>query len=410
MQFGLEPADLALWDEDRGIAPCVARANGLRSNRPENLAILQGLHPRFPVPVLVACGLWERLPEVDDLAALQANWARRFPPGFVPEIVEGAAPSRHYFGFGSIQRIKLHYEWGTPERKREVASLRRDLEPRYAKCAPLNFWEQEKHLVLSGFNRQPIIPYFDWQPAAADGEEVYDLVYVCEGELKAIALWAVYAEDPVRLAQSTPPLGSLVGLRPHKHWGKGSNARLFQTRAGGGIRRWRGRNWRVGVVSLPGIQYAKKASGTWMVAHELDEFLRLTKASALKTVFDNEDKGNPDLPGYHPDVEARFDAVMYALVQARRIGRMDLGGAVEGWFAMLPDEIRDAKGKADWDGVLAALRRAEVRKEPARSGGNGEAPTVKEERWRGRAEEPDEPETPMLGIGLADGEVNPFRD
>ncbi len=166
-QLAVTDEDLAKWDGERAIAPAVARACGLRSNRKENLPLLQELVPRFSVGACVAAGLWERVAgEADGARTGDAadRWAKRFPAGFVPTAVEGCIPSRFFFGFGQVTRIKFASDWGSPARRNQLESMKRDLGQRHAALGPLNFWEQEKHLMVSGFNGQPIIPYLDWLP------------------------------------------------------------------------------------------------------------------------------------------------------------------------------------------------------------------------------------------------------
>ena len=103
----------------------------------------------------------------------------------------------------------------------------------------------------------------------------------------------------------------------------------------------------VGVCALPGIQMAK----TLWVWFDLCEYLDFVLPSRVIVVFDNEEKGDPKLPGYNPKMEKRHDAAIWTEVLVLRLRkRFSLFDVRAG---MLPDEWRDEKGKADWDGYLA---------------------------------------------------------
>lgn len=291
----------------RGLRPETQRVFGVRANRPENLRLLQAMHPRFGLSVLLRAGLWER-PWSD--RPLRADL---FPKGHLPEVVEGCHPARYYFG----------YSFQGTERRPDGSKV-----PRYA------------------WTGAPIIPYFDHLPEAV--APLYGFVGVTEGEFKAMAWWQVFARNVER--QRDPDPAKLIALRPHKHWARGETPHAFLTPPGGGKIHWKSHSLAFGVAALPGISFGRKRGGTWATRHELDEFLRLTEADTAMVVYDSEEKGDPALPRYQPDVEARFDSLAWALFLAR-----DLARERSAWVGELPEAWRDSQGKADWDGVLARL-------------------------------------------------------
>ena len=83
------------------------------------------------------------------------------------------------------------------------------------------------------------------------------------------------------------------------------------------------------------------------------ELLRWLKAVAPERVvvaFDREEKGNPRLPSFKPDRRKRYDSQIWARHLAQALIREGYNAVV----AVLPVEWQDAKGKADFDGRLAA--------------------------------------------------------
>lgn len=308
--------DVAAVRLRRGLETHTQRVAGLRANRFENLGLLQAMHVpgsvRFPLEVLLKAGLWERAWD----ARPEALNERHFPDGFVPQMVEGCHPARNFFGY----------------------SLKGTERGRDGKKHPVYAWDQSATLI----------PYFDWLPAAE--EPLVGFAGVAEGEFKALAWWQIFAEDVEQMPD--PDVSRLITLRPHKHFRGGASPNAYLLPPTGGVIQWHGRRREVGVASLPGITYGRKRGGTWATRHELDEWLRLTQAEVVCVVFDSEEKGDPDLPRYQPEVEARFDSVTWGLALARSLGRDRTAGLVE-----LPEEWRDQQGKADWDGVLGRMLR-----------------------------------------------------
>jgi hypothetical protein len=160
--------------------------------------------------------------------------------------------------------------------------------------------------------------------------------------------------------------GDLFYLRPHKGGVKGQPAHLYVPRPAGqpDERKRRGvlitegefkaaaalaflpEGW--GVCSLPGIQMAKN----YFINAELEDWLESVWAKQVVIVYDNEEKGDPALPGYKENPAKRHDPKIWARVLAYRLHeRLHLRTQI----AMLPDELRDERGKADWDGCLARI-------------------------------------------------------
>ena len=306
--------------QKRGIAPDTTRAFGLRSNRPENEAVLAGMIGKWDDELLLRAGLVERVYGEDG-------------------DIRSVRPSRNLCGFGEIAKVKLA--------GRARGAVEAEMRNRYRMFEPLSFWLRDYELHVVGMNRAPIIPYFDYIPEQPQSN--YDLVVVTEGEFKAMALWQTYAIESWAFSPPDPNL--IIGIRTHKMWGLGVKPDAFMTPSCRGVMRWKARSWRIGVVAVPGIQFVKLKGETWKVAHEVREFITRNGATHATVVFDNEEKGWPQLPGYQPNVERRFDAVAYGLFLARDFRKQK----IHGHFAMIPDEHRDAKGKADFDGAISAM-------------------------------------------------------
>jgi hypothetical protein len=161
--------------------------------------------------------------------------------------------------------------------------------------------------------------------------------------------------------------GEVIAIRPHKGNVAGQPPRLYVARYLKGCElpqrkhpahcvvtegefkscalRWAFQGG-VGVAALPGISQAKN----YRVMEELKGWLlHHCRPEKIVVAFDNEEKGDPRLPGFKADERKRYDAEIWASYLAIVLQRTFGIGAV----ARLPDEWRDANGKADWDGKLA---------------------------------------------------------
>ena len=162
--------------------------------------------------------------------------------------------------------------------------------------------------------------------------------------------------------------GELMHLRPHKGMMAGKSPHLYVVRAKGhanGGENLQGNPkfalvtegefkaaalWQVfgdvaEIGALPGITMAKPLMG------DLEDWLETTGVRQVVIGYDSEDKGDEKLPGYQREKHRRFDTHVWARYLARQLSRQ----GYEGKVCVLPDEWRDEKGKADWDGYLAVL-------------------------------------------------------
>jgi hypothetical protein len=99
------------------------------------------------------------------------------------------------------------------------------------------------------------------------------------------------------------------------------------------------------IGALPGITMAKPLLG------DVEDWLETTAVRQVVVGYDNEEKGEESLPGFQREKFRRYDSHIWARYLARRLSSQ----GYEGKVCVLPDEWRDKKGKADWDGHLAAL-------------------------------------------------------
>jgi hypothetical protein len=100
---------------------------------------------------------------------------------------------------------------------------------------------------------------------------------------------------------------------------------------------------RAAVGSLPGITMVRQ------LLPDIEEWLDSVGVRQVVVAYDNEEKGDPALPGYKKEEWKRFDAQVWA----RHLARLVSKEGYEARVCILPNEWRDEKGKADWDGALA---------------------------------------------------------
>lgn len=108
-----------------------------------------------------------------------------------------------------------------------------------------------------------------------------------------------------------------------------------------------------GVCSIPGISSVKKSGGGWWIRDRMETWLRKSGARRVVVAYDNEEKGDPNLPSYKPNAWTRHETQAWARYLAEQLSREGYDARV----CVLPKEWRDANGKADWDGALAMLLR-----------------------------------------------------
>jgi len=218
-------------------------------------------------------------------------------------------PSAQFCGAGIVRKLRAGERAGKGEWADDKDNL-------WAWCEPIliPYFDENYDLIglrphkgggqsgtLVGTPR-PFIPRSLDLPAP----EFYSTVIITEGEYKAMALWR----------QLGP--GRKDGLPP---WG---------------------------VASLPGITFGRNEP----LRTALDRWLRAVKCNRVMIAFDSEEKGDPNLESYKPEREKRFEVNKWA----KYLG-MDLHRKlhVRSEICTIPAEWRNAKGKADWDGVAAMV-------------------------------------------------------
>ncbi len=160
--------------------------------------------------------------------------------------------------------------------------------------------------------------------------------------------------------------GDLVHLRPHKGMMAGKPPQFYVIRARHGLAShpqtkvhlaivtegefkaaalWQIFGGHAEIGALPGITMAKPLFG------DVEEWLENLGVRQVVVGYDNENKGDEKLSGYQPEKHRRFDAQIWARYLARQLSKL----GYEGKVCALPDNWRDEKGKADWDGRLAAV-------------------------------------------------------
>jgi hypothetical protein len=305
----LDAADKATLLRKRGFMPGLSVALGYKSSRAENREILQGLGDRYEPQVLIKAGLWSQSPE-------------------------GPRPSAKYCGLGIVGKKakakkkldedeerdpdegEMEWGWINPilipyfNEQGEVAQLRPHKD--YVKGRGV-------HLYVA---RSPRLEKVKEEGRAGrrDGggcgrpderlngpPKVQELAVITEGEFKAGALFQVFRDE-------------------------------------------------IGIGAIPGISTAKKES----IQNEIKHWLAVIGAKRVVVAFDNEEKGDPNLASYKEDAWKRYDTEAWARYLAGWLGKE----GYEATVAWLPKEWRDAKGKADWDGVLAARVREGMKEIP----------------------------------------------
>lgn len=226
---------------------------------------------------------------------------------------EGVRPSPKFYGYGIAGKKpkaerrgkddKFNYGWVYPP-----------LIPYLGEDRKIYFLRPHKDQVAGTTNRfyiprvLPRLKIGDSKDPAtlhvADEEETFHQAVITEGELKSLALQQVVGD---------PGLGDS---------------------------RW-------AVAALPGITNAKP------MFSDIIDWLDSIEAKSVVVVYDNEEKGNPKFPGYVENDWERHDAEGWARYLAIQLQKEGFTASV----GHLPNEWRDDKGKADWDGALVKLLR-----------------------------------------------------
>lgn len=289
---------MLLWRK-RGLLPAVTVAVGLRSSQDSNRAVLEEMGREFPVAALAQSGLWKR----DEREGVFKPNSQFYGYGIVRKAAWGETAGHDEF----IDRDRNVWGWSYPvlipyfDEAGAVVSIRPHKGGMKGKPALL-------YVVRVGVRSE------DRKPDAGDRSpniEPCEAVIVTEGEFKAIALYQV-----------------LAGVRHTQ-----TKDRLFE------------------FAAVPGISMTKRRGGGWWIRDGLDTLLAQRKAKSVIVAYDNEEKGDPKLPGYKAEDWKRHDTQVWARYLAEEVSRDGYRGLV----CVLPAEWRDAKGKADWDGALRWL-------------------------------------------------------
>ena len=282
--------------EKRGLHAPAVEALGFRSNVKENKDLLLQMEQEFPMLALIDSGLWVQ-------SEHQATQAPK--------------PNAQYYGMALVE--KRDAATGKKVRDRDGNAI--------VGCV----WDELGPIL---------IPYFD-------------------------------------------AAGELFHLRPHKGMLSGRTPRFYVVRCSADYRRAHPefRPGNIGVAALPGITMAKtlfgdveewledlraqyaiitegefKAAALWQTMNGQPTTIECPAVRQVIVGYDNEDKSNPALPGYQEEDWKRHDAEVWARYLARQIAKEGYDGKV----AHIPNEWRDARGKADWDDRLS-LRLHEIK-------------------------------------------------
>jgi hypothetical protein len=226
-------------------------------------------------------------------------------------------PNAQFFGMGIIRKAKPGERLNPKEFVDEDGNL-------WGWCNPILIgYFDDKGLLIGlrphkgGASGETLVgspkAYFPRDPKAQGPLEIFHTAIITEGEFKGAALWET------------------VGL-----------GRTDKKPA-------------LGVAALPGISFGKN----YNVRQELDEWLRRVQCVRAVVIFDNEEKSDPALAeSYKEDWTKRHEARKYARYLA-----MDLHKKlhIRAEVGTIPNEYRNERGKADWDGVLAAIALAQTK-------------------------------------------------
>lgn len=307
-----------LWHK-RGLTRSTQEALGYRSNLKSNREVLLEMPKHFPKMVLLDCGLW-KYPAAKD--------------GSGEDFGREPIPNAQYYGLSLIP--KRDPQTGKKVRNEDGEPV---IEPIWGDPECM-FCKQE--FCCPNHSGPVLIPYFDERgdlvhirPHKGMMKDRTPRFYVarpCRGWLAARGLAGGTPADTGRMP--VPPRAHAIGAVPGI-----TMAKLLLP----DIEEWlEGLTANLAVIT----EGEFKAGGLWQ---ELDEPALGTLVRQVVVVYDNENKRDPNLPGYQEELWKQLEVEVWSQFMAGLLVK-------EGFDAMvghLPDEWRDRRGKADWDGWLA---------------------------------------------------------
>jgi len=378
-----------LW-EKRGLTPATQAAAGLRSNLRGNKEILLAMEELFPSAVRVESGLWTNGDKPGDPPKPNAQF---YGYGIVgkkkklPGEERGAWSGER--GAGRDERDKFEWGWTHPilipyfDEQGEVIHLRphkgmmREKSPRMFVVRRGKTPADDKHAEApSSKNQTP--------PAEAPSskDQAPNKAQTPNASEEKVIRGAFGESKQIGNLRYGRLETCATGSEEDEHK-PGPEYAVITEGEFKALAVWQALTGKAAVGSLPGITMAKALFG------DIEQWLLETEVRQVVIAYDNEEKGDPKLPGFKEEKRDRFDSEVWARYLCKRIAK-------EGWdtrVAHLPDEWRDPKtGKADWDAALAMGIAVEVK----RTAASAETPSSKNQapgkhqtpnpNWREEAE------------------------
>ncbi len=301
---GLDARDRKLIFEKRGIPTSKALELGLISNPKTSRVFLDKLKEQYGFDEVCRSGLWldrDRRKKKQRRANKQFcgyGIIKKRPKAVRDRAIEDGEPDPGDFIWGWCQPVIIPYF----NERGELIGLRP-----HKGMGRSGTLTGTPRLYVPRMAQQPV----QNEECRMQNGEKFSKVVITEGEFKAMALWVT------------------VGA------GSGSKEPY-------------------GVCGLPGIWYARN----YEMQESLCDWLLAVECREVIVVFDDEEKGDPNLESFKADWRKRYDAVIMAKYLAQLLHtKIHVSGKV----GRLPAIWRNEKGKADWDGALAKMQSEECR-------------------------------------------------